>query len=187
VLGRVGDLLVGERLKFRVREQHCVNIVGDHHAGRRFIRELRVELETELLEEGHRALEVLHRQVYENLCIHGMPALGLRDWPEVRIRKPSHGPTVTPAASSQVGPSANFQRFDQRYESHGSVSILLGCRWSRPDKYKRGQKMILIIFLELGYWDATTAAPRLGLMPEMPERGRRLLHQKRTSAHVTYQ
>ena len=63
----------------------------------------------------------------------------------------------------------------------------LGCRWSRPDKYRRGQKMILIIFLELGYWDATTAAPRLGLMPEMPERGRRLQHQKRTSAHVTYQ
>src|SRR5262249_2679565 len=82
-------LLAGERLKFRVREQHCVNIVGDHHAGRRFIRELRVELETELLEEGHRALEVLHRQVYENLRIHGMSALGLRDWPEVRIRKPS--------------------------------------------------------------------------------------------------
>src|SRR5262249_42184365 len=108
VLGRVGYLLVGERLKFRVREQHCVNIVGDHHAGRRFIRELRVELETELLEEGHRALEVLHRKVYENLCIHWMSALGLRDWPEVRIRKPSHCPNRHAGSSSQVGPSAEF-------------------------------------------------------------------------------
>src|SRR5947207_2348799 len=44
--------------------------------------------------------------------------------------------------------------------------------------------MILIIFLEPGYSDATTAAPRLGLMPEMPKRGRRPQHQKRTSASL---
>src|SRR5262249_3110386 len=110
-----------ERLKFRVREQHCINIVADHQAGRRFIRELRVELRTELLEEGHRTLEVLHRQVYENIRIHGICILGFRDWPEVRIRKQWRSPTVTPAASSPRprigslspfwgGPSAEFSR-----------------------------------------------------------------------------
>src|SRR5215510_6774961 len=70
--GRVRDLLLGERLEFCVREQHRVNIIRDYHAGCRLIGELLVELEAKLLKERHRALEVLHREVDENLPGHGM-------------------------------------------------------------------------------------------------------------------
>src|SRR5262249_32409955 len=69
---RVHDLVLGERLEFCVREQHRVNIIRDYHASCRIIRELRVELEAKLLEERHRALEVLHWEVYENFRCHGM-------------------------------------------------------------------------------------------------------------------
>src|SRR5262245_15498270 len=70
--GRVRYLLLGEHLEFCVGEQHRVNVIRDDHAGCRVIGELRVELEAELLEERHRAREVLHREVDENLPGHGM-------------------------------------------------------------------------------------------------------------------
>src|SRR5262249_1829413 len=88
--GRVRDLLLGESLKFCVCEQHRVNIVRYHHASRRFIGELRVELEAKLLEERHRALEILHREVDENFPDHGTsPSIALVPSP----RRPSFGRT----------------------------------------------------------------------------------------------
>src|SRR5262245_3252564 len=68
--GRVRNLLLRKRLEFCMSEQHRVDIVRNYHAGCSMICELRVELEAKLLEERHRALQVLHREIYEDFPGH---------------------------------------------------------------------------------------------------------------------
>src|SRR5690606_6185456 len=57
-----GELLPGE--------QHHEDVVGDHHAGRGLVGELRIEGEAQAAEELDRALEVAHRQIDEDLAGH---------------------------------------------------------------------------------------------------------------------
>jgi hypothetical protein len=51
-------------------QQHRVDVLGNHQAGSRVIGELRVDPEAELLEKGHRALQILNGQIDENLGGH---------------------------------------------------------------------------------------------------------------------
>ena len=69
--GRVGDGLLGEALEEWLDQQHHVIVVlAHHHAGTLLVGELRVEGETQALEEGLAPGHVLDGQVHEDLAGH---------------------------------------------------------------------------------------------------------------------
>jgi len=59
----IADLLLGERLEVRFGEKHHVRLTADDHARCFVVSELWIERETELAEEVHRPLQILHGQV----------------------------------------------------------------------------------------------------------------------------
>ena len=67
VLGRVAELLLGERPEEGFAEEHDEGLLADDHAGGLVVGELRVELEAELREEVHRLLQIADGQVDEEL------------------------------------------------------------------------------------------------------------------------
>src|SRR5512139_4175959 len=71
----VGDRLTGELLEFWFCQEHRVNVLGDHHTGRRYVGELRIERIAKLRKKGLRSIEVPDGQIHENLgghfCLQG--------------------------------------------------------------------------------------------------------------------
>jgi hypothetical protein len=61
-----------ELLELVVRQQHDVDVLADDHAGCGFIGELRIVLKANRLVEGHGLVELLDRQVDEDLRGHGI-------------------------------------------------------------------------------------------------------------------
>src|SRR5262249_31329531 len=66
----VGNWLAGELLEFLFRQEHRVNILGDHHTGRGCVGELRIERIAKLPKKCLGSIEILDRQVHENLGGH---------------------------------------------------------------------------------------------------------------------
>ena len=64
---RVGDRLRSKHFELGVREQHYIDGVAYDDAGCRFVGELRVFLVPQRLVELHGVLQVLDRQIDENL------------------------------------------------------------------------------------------------------------------------
>ena len=69
-LMRVANFPWGELTKFRVREDHDVDVLADHNAGSRFIRPLRLVGIAQPLVESHRARQISHGEIDENLGAH---------------------------------------------------------------------------------------------------------------------
>src|SRR3954469_21701711 len=72
-LGGVGDGLVGEAAEELLHQQHGEQVLAEDHAGGIVVGELRIEAVAELREEPDRTLQVLDRQIDEDLAVlHGL-------------------------------------------------------------------------------------------------------------------
>ena len=67
----VAELAVREGLEEGRHQEHEISVLVDDHAGGLLVGELRVEREAEAGEEVHRALEIVDRQVDEELTLGG--------------------------------------------------------------------------------------------------------------------